>query len=95
MTTKKVMRSSHRGTEVYEAEVGEQNWAGDSFRKIEQDSLKKVPENTTLHLGRGVRTTTAGQIPEPQPRPSTEGMTRVTNRGTGSRASKNKGTKNY
>ena len=88
------MRSSHRGTEVHEAEVGEQNWAGDSYRKVEQDSLKIVPKNTVMHLGRGVRTTTADGIPEPQPRPSTEGMTRVTNRGTGSRASKNKGTKN-
>jgi len=94
MTTKKVTIVSNRGTEAHEAEVGEQNWAGDSYRKVEQDSLKKVPKDTTLHLGRGVRTTTVGEMPEPQPRPSTEGMTRVTNRGTGSRASKNKGTKN-
>ncbi|MCH7876776.1 MAG: hypothetical protein IIA20_00805 [Thaumarchaeota archaeon] len=94
MTTKKVTIVGHRGTEAHEAEVGEQNWAGDSYRKVQQDSLKIVPKNTTLHLGRGVRTTTAGEIPEPQPRPSTEGMTRVTNRGTSSRASKNTGTKN-
>jgi len=94
MTTKKVIKVSHRGTQAYQAEVGEQNWAGDSYRKVEQDSLKKVPKNTVMHLGRGVRTTIAGKIPEPQPRPSTENMTRVTNRGTSSRASKNKGTKN-
>ncbi len=94
MTTKKVIKVSHRGTQAYQAEVGEQNWAGDSYRKIEQDSLKKVPINMTLHLGRGIRTTTADGIPEPQPRPSTEGMTRITNRGTSSRASKNQGTKN-
>ncbi len=94
MTTNKVTIVTHRGTEAHEAEVGEQNWAGDSYRKVEQDSLKIVPKNTVMHLGRGVRTTTAGKMPEPQPRPSTEGVTRVTNRGTGSRASKNKGTKN-
>jgi len=94
MTTKKIMRVSRRGTEVHETQVGEQNWAGDSYRKVEQDSLKKVPKNTVMHIGRGVRTTTAGKIPEPQPRPSTEGMTRITNRGTSSRASKNKGTRN-
>ena len=94
MTTKKITIVGHRGTEAHETEVGEQNWAGDSYRKVEQDSLKNVPKNTTLHLGRGVRTTTAGEMPELQPRPSTEGMTRVTNRGTGSRASKNKATKN-
>jgi len=94
MTTKKVIKVSHRGTGAYYAEVGEQNWAGDSFRKVEQDSLKIVPKDTVMHLGRGVRTTTADKIPEPQPRPSTEGMTRITNRGTSSRASKNTGTKN-
>jgi len=93
MTTK-VTKVSHRGTEAHRAEVGEQNWAGDSYRKVEQDSLKGVPKDTVMHLGRGVRTTTAGEIPEPQLRPSTEGMTRVTSRGTSSRASKNKGTKN-
>ena len=54
--------------------------------------IKKIPKDTTLHLGRGVRTTTAGELPKPQPRPSTEGMVKVTNRGTGSRTSKNKGT---
>ncbi len=72
MTTKKVIKVTHRGTEAYHAEVGEQNWAGDSYRKVEQDSLKIVPKNTTLHLGRGIRTTIAGKMPEPQPRPSTE-----------------------
>ena len=92
MTVKKVIRSSNRGTGTYEAEVKEQNWAGDAYRKVERERLKKVPKDATLHLGRGVRTVKAGDIPQPRPRPSTEGMTRVTNRGTGSRASKNKGT---
>ncbi|MDH3311659.1 MAG: hypothetical protein OEM28_00750 [Nitrosopumilus sp.] len=45
-------------------------------------------------MGRRVRTTKAKDLSELSKRPSTEGMTRVTNRGTGSRASKNKGTKN-
>ena len=94
MTTKKVMISGHRGTEVHEVEVGEQNWAGDAYRKVELEKLEKIPKGATLHLGRGVRTTTAGEMPEPQPRPSTEGMVRITNRGTSSRASKNKGTTN-
>jgi len=93
MTTKKIIKVSHRGTESHQAAVDEQNWAGDSYRKVEQDSLKKVPKNTVMHLGRGVRTTTAGKMPEPQPRPSTEGMVRITNRGTGSRPSRNIGNK--
>ena len=89
----KVKKLSHRGTQAYEADVGPQNWAGDAYRKVELDRLEKVPKGTTLHLGRGVRTTTAGKMPVPSPRPSTEGMTRITQRGTSSRASRNKGTK--
>jgi len=50
MTTKKVIKVSHRGTQSYHAEVGEQNWAGDSYRKVEQDNLKIVPKNTIMHL---------------------------------------------
>jgi len=46
-----------------------------------------------MHLGRGVRTAKAEDLPEPKVRSSSERMTRITNRGTGSRASKNKGTK--
>lgn len=46
-----------------------------------------------MHLGRGVRTTKVEDLPEPKDRLSTEGMTRVTGRGTSSRPSKNKGTK--
>ncbi len=94
MTAKKIMISGHRGTEVHAAEVGEQNWAGDAYRKVELEKFEKIQKDTILHLGRGVRTTTAGEMPKPQPRPSTEGMVRVTNRGTSSRASKNKGTTN-
>lgn len=90
VTVKKV---GNRGTESYEAKVGKQNWAGDAYRKVEQDNLAKISKNKTMHLGRGIKTTTAENLSEPKPRPSTEGMTRVTNRGTGSRASKNKGSK--
>ena len=73
--------------------MDDQNWAGDSYRKVEQDKLAKIPKGETMHLGRGIKTTTAENLSEPKPRPSTEGMIRITNRGTSSRASKNKGTK--
>lgn len=89
-----VIRVGSRGTKAYVKDVEPQNWSGDAYRKVELEKLEKVPKGQTLHLGRGVRTTTAGEIPVPQPRPSTEGMVRVTNRGTSSRASKNKGTTN-
>ncbi|HET8720297.1 MAG TPA: hypothetical protein VFM64_04815 [Candidatus Nitrosotenuis sp.] len=88
----KVKRVGHRGTEVHESDVEPQNWAGDSYRKYEAESLGRVGKNMTVHLGRGVRTARLKDIPAPKPRPSTEGMTRITNRGTGSRKSTNKGT---
>ena len=87
----KVRIVGHRGTEVHEADVGDEKWAGDKYREVQIEKFKKVPKNLTIHLGRGVRTTKAGNLPEPAPRPSTEGMTRITGRGTSSRKSRNKG----
>ena len=87
----KVTKVGHRGTKAYESEVGPQNWSGDAYREEQQKTLEKIPKNLTVHLGRGVRTTKAGDLPKPAPRPSTEGMTRITGRGTGSRKSRNKG----
>ena len=90
----KVRKISNGGTSSYEKEDGPQNWAGDVYRKVEIDRLKKTPKGKTMHLGRGVRTIKAKDLPEPSKRPSTEGMTRITGRGTGSRKSKNKGSPN-
>lgn len=89
----KVRKVGSRGTRSYEKDEGPQNWAGDAYRKKELENLKKVGKNVTVHLGRGVRTSKLKDIPEPKPRPSTEGMTRITGRGTGSRKSRNIGTK--
>ena len=89
-----VRKVGSRGTRAYTKDEGPQEWAGDSYRKVELERLEKVPKGTTIHLGRGIQTTKAGDLPKPQPRPSTEGMTRVTNRGTSSRKSSNVGSKN-
>ncbi len=89
----KVRKVGCRGTESYDVELEPQNWAGDAYRKKELDRLNKVFKNLTMHLGRGIRTVKLRDIPDPQPRPSTEGMVRITNRGTGSRPSRNKGDK--
>jgi hypothetical protein len=89
----KVRKVGRRGTESYDVELEPQNWAGDAYRKKELDQLNKVFKNLTMHLGRGIRTVKLRDIPDPQPRPSTEGMVRITNRGTGSRLSRNKGDK--
>ena len=87
----KVRKTANRGTSIKTIEVGEQNWAGDSFRKIQQDRLGKIDTNITMHLGRGIKTKSLSHLPFPKPRPSTEGLTRITNRGTSSRRSTNKG----
>ena len=89
----KVRKVGRRGTESYDVELEPQNWTGDAYRKKELDKLNKVFKNLTMHLGRGIRTVKLRDIPDPQPRPSTEGMVRITNRGTGSRPSRNKGDK--
>lgn len=92
----KIRKVSRRGTEIHDQDVKSQNWAGDSYREFQQNQLHNVPKNTTLNLGRGVRTTTIGDLEDPKPRPSTERMTRITNRGTSSRPSTNKGSqKNF
>jgi len=90
----KVQKITGRGTGIRETPYIEQSWAGDAYREKQQERLQKVPKNLTVHIGRGVRTIKAGNIPEPAPRPSTEGMTRITNRGTGSRKSTYKGSQN-
>ena len=87
----KVRKVGRRGTESYDVELEPQNWAGDTYRKKELGNLKKVDKNLTMHLCRGIRTVKLKDITDPQPRPSTEGMVRITNRGTGSRPSRNKG----
>lgn len=87
----KVKKVGSRGTKAYVKDEGPQNWAGDAYRKEELSEMGKIPKNLTMHLGRGVRTAKAGDIPKPQKRPSTEGMTRITGRGTSSRKSTNKG----
>ncbi len=88
---KKVRKITARGTGIREAEYEEAKWSGDTYRKEQQKRLGKIPKNLTMHIGRGTRAIKAGDLPEPSPRPSTEGKTRITSRGTSSRKSTNKG----
>ena len=85
----KTTKTGNRGTKKYVADFTEQNWAGESFRKVQEKRLSSAPDNTVIHLGRGVKTANAADIPEPRERPSTSGMTRITKRGTASRPSRN------
>lgn len=87
----KTLQTKNRGTSIEMRDVREQNWAGDSYRKIQKERLNSIGKNIVLHLGRGVRTTKLDELPEPRPRKSSAGMTRSTNRGTSSRKSENYG----
>ena len=83
--------STGRGTGTKETIVGPKNWAGDAYRKSQQERLAKIGSDVRLVMGRGNKSISLKDLPVPQRRPSTEGMVRITNRGTGSRKSTNKG----
>jgi len=86
----KIRIRTGRGTGTIEVDDDPKKWSGDQFRKI-QEARKKASANRMVHTGRGTGFRKLGDMPEPKARPSTEGMTRITGRGTGSRKSKNKG----
>ena len=86
----KIKIRTGRGTGTIEVDDDPKKWSGDEFRKI-QAARKKAASNRMVHTGRGTGSKRLGDIPDAKPRRSTEGMTRITGRGTGSRKSKNKG----
>ena len=86
----KIKIRTGRGTGTIEVDDDPKKWSGDEFRKI-QAARKKDASNRMVHTGRGTGSKRLGDIPDAKPRRSTEGMTRITGRGTGSRKSKNKG----
>ena len=87
----KIRIRTGRGTGTKEIDDDGKSWAGDAYKKI-QEEKKKQAANRMIHTGRGTGAKRLGDLPDVKPRPSTEGMTRVTGRGTGSRKSTNKGT---
>jgi hypothetical protein len=86
----KIRIRTGRGTGTREVDDGEKSWAGDAYKKI-QEEKKKQAANRMVHTGRGTGAKRLGDLPDVKARPSTEGMTRITGRGTGSRKSTNKG----
>ena len=86
----KIRIRTGRGTGTREVDDAGKAWAGDDYQKI-QNEKKKEAANRMVHTGRGTGAKRLGDIPDSKPRPSTEGMTRITGRGTGSRKSTNKG----
>ncbi len=88
----KIRVRTGRGTGTVEVDDSGKKWSGDEYKKV-QEEKKKKSANRMVHTGRGTGSKRLGDIPDPKARPSTEGMTRITGRGTGSRKSKNTGSK--
>jgi hypothetical protein len=86
----KIRVRSGRGTGTVEVDDTGKKWSGDEYKKLQAEK-KKETSNRMVQTGRGTGSKRLGDIPDPKARPSTEGMTRVTGRGTSSRKSKNKG----
>ncbi|QLH05983.1 hypothetical protein [Nitrosopumilus ureiphilus] len=86
----KIRIRTGRGTGTIEVDDDPTKWSGDQYRKI-QEARKKAAANRMVHTGRGTGSRKLGDMPDPKARPSTEGRTRVTGRGTSSRKSRNKG----
>jgi len=88
----KIRVRTGRGTGSTEIESDDKgNWAGDEFRRTQSDKKNRTRDNT-VSTNRGTSSKKYKDIPEPADRPSTEGITRITGRGTSSRQSKNNGT---
>ena len=86
----KIRIRTGRGTGTIEVDDYPKKWSGDEYKKV-QAARKKASANRMVHTGRGTGSRRLGDMPDPKARPSTEGMTRSTGRGTSSRKSKNKG----
>jgi hypothetical protein len=86
----KIRVRTGRGTGTMKVNEDTSKWSGDEFKKI-QEARKKATGNKMVHTGRGTGSKRLGDMPDPKARPSTEGMTRSTGRGTSSRKSTNKG----
>ena len=87
----KIKIRTGRGTGIMEIDNWKNRWSGDEFRKFQLERKKEAADRL-IHTGRGTGAKKLGDLADPRPRPSTEGMTRITGRGTGSRKSTNKGT---
>jgi len=67
-------------------------WTGDEFKEI-QAARKAAAGDRIVSSGRGTGRRRLSDMPDPKARASTKGATRITGRGTGSRKSRNTGSK--
>ena len=84
----KVTRTSGRGTKKRTTDAKKKStFAGSSYREY-QAAKKKAAGNRSVTTGRGTGRRKLSRIPDPKPRASSKGKSRVTGRGTAKRKSK-------
>ena len=84
----KVTRVSGRGTSKRKTDTSKKSsFSGDSYREY-QEKQRKAAGNRTISTGRGTGRRKLSSIPDPKPRASSKGKSRVTGRGTAKRKSK-------
>ena len=85
----KVKIRTGRGTGTIEVDLKDLQFSGEEYKKV-QAARKKAAGDITISSARGTKKRKISDIPDPKDRPSSEGMTRITGRGTGSRKSRGK-----
>lgn len=83
----KVKIRTGRGTGSIEVDIKDLQFSGDEFKKI-QAARKKAAGDVMVSSGRGTARRKLSDMPDPKSKTSSEGMTRITGRGTGSRKSR-------
>ncbi len=86
----KIRIRSGRGTKIIEVDSDATKWTGKQFKEI-QAARKEAAKTSGIKYitsGRGTGRKVFKDMPEPKARPDSEGMTRSTGRGTGSRKSR-------
>ena len=84
----KVTRTSGRGTKKRTTDAKKKStFSGDSYKEY-QAAKKKAAGNRSVTTGRGTGRRKLSSIPDPKPRASSKGKSRVTGRGTEKRKSK-------
>ena len=83
----KVTRTSGRGTKKRTTDAKKKStFSGDSYKEY-QAAKKKAAGNRSVTTGRGTGRRKLSSVPDPKPRSSTKGKSRVTGRGTAKRKS--------
>ncbi len=91
----KVRIRAGRGKGFIWVDADASKWTGEEFRKLQAARKEAAGKSGIKYVtsGRGTGRKKLKDMPDPKVRSSTKGATRITGRGTGSRKSRNTGSK--